>query len=658
MTPLVGKLLTAHDALFVDYDNALEQQQEEELLASQQMGRGGIRRRDSGGVGGSGGSGGGGARTGVVSASSAAASVSALSDGSYAVGYSVRQAGVWALAIELDGEAIAKSPFAVTVWPTALHAPACDVSGDLHYGVAGAAGEVTITARDRFGNRIREGGEQFHLALLPMDDPRAPTVQGDLEDHGDGRYTIRYNCRTAGRLALSITTHEGAPLYGSPFLMLVGPAPPTASRCALIAPTLGPSKGAVVLQAGGEISLGLRVYDAFGNPTPFEPRSLEIAIDEVGVPRAHGGALAPASEYTVRAVTEQPDGSASTAGGVACGSGGAGGSRENFWGSPARGSGGNGGGGSTPRSGGVDRPTCSTLARASSAPPTSPLASPRTPGGRSLVSHPKAMMSVASPHSGRADGGGSSAGGHTSRAAGGSTAGSGVLITRIYRAGEHLVHARLGAIELPGSPVRVIVEPGSVSAKNSFIAHDAIKAQAEEKTMMALSGAGSYPAGAGSVLSLRAAVLTLLTADSWSNPVAHGGASVQAKMSGPGACSTSVEDHHDGSYTVTWAAMLSGTYRLSVLLGGGHVKGSPFGVYVDVAQPGSPRLPPPYARLPGGSGSMLGAVTPGASPQNVLSGSHLGPPSKEAPVVVSCSATPGPILSASPRRQEGPRAWR
>ncbi|KOO23122.1 hypothetical protein Ctob_010810 [Chrysochromulina tobinii] len=159
---------------------------------------------------------------------------------------------------------------------------------------------------------------------------------------------------------------------------------------------------------------------------------------------------------------------------------------------------------------------------------------------------------------------------HPGGAASGGAAGGGVLIVRLFRAGDHLVRARLGALELPGSPVRLRVEPAKVSAKHCYIAHDAASALR----------AGHTPLDPNFGLSgvLRVSALTLLTADKYANPVRHGGAGVTAKLSGPGACSTTVEDHLDGSYTISWSAVLSGVYRVSVLVDGAHCAGSPFAV--------------------------------------------------------------------------------
>ena len=162
-------------------------------------------------------------------------------------------------------------------------------------------------------------------------------------------------------------------------------------------------------------------------------------------------------------------------------------------------------------------------------------------------------------------------------------------------------------------------------------------------------------------------------------------------MSGPGACATAVEDEGDGSYVVTWSAALSGPYRLSVLVNGSHVQGSPFQVHAEGSahpHPGggavwvSPRagLTPQAAaaRSPRGgaphacsssaivtrSGSVMHAHTarvapplhpasPLASGAGVMQIEMLSPPGG------ACVATPSPHLSASLRtRAESVRHWR
>ena len=577
-----------------------------------------------------------GQRAGSTLAAAASAAVTLKPDGSFAVGYTIRRAGIWALSLMLGDEPIGRSPYAVSCWPAALHPPTCDVAGQLHEAVAGVPNLVEVRARDRFGNRLRSGGAGLLLTALLMDVEDAPpthgVASGSFVDHEDGRYSGSIVVYHAGQHALSITSADGAPLYGSPFLLTVSPAPPQVERCVLLQsgarglllrspettpngarassametpvttpplqptaasaaawtsasassaawaaaaladgsavsphsphsphassrardrrrlheeesrrlPSAVPAEPSIALRAGEETTLGLRVADAFGNTTVFEPSHLEVSIESVNGDRT-GALLAPEAEYSVRALTEDGaarEGAAAT-------------TRE----------GGTGTGAESPR-----RSSTLSSARhvsASKAAATSPS---------------KAWTSL------RAS---SAAPSHPGGAASGGAAGGGVLIVRLFRAGDHLVRARLGALELPGSPVRLRVEPAKVSAKHCYIAHDAASALR----------AGHTPLDPNFGLSgvLRVSALTLLTADKYANPVRHGGAGVTAKLSGPGACSTTVEDHLDGSYTISWSAVLSGVYRVSVLVDGAHCAGSPFAVQVDPAAPGSPTMPPPGA---------------------------------------------------------------
>ena len=572
-------------------------------------------------------------RAGSTLAAAASAAVTLRPDGSFAVGYTIRRAGIWALSLLLGDEPIGRSPYAVSCCPATLHPPACDVAGQLHEAVAGVPNLVEVRARDRFGNRLREGGAGLLLTALLMDvEDASPThgvTSGTFVDHEDGRYSGSIVVYLAGQHALSITSADGAPLYGSPFLLTVSPAPPQVERCVLLQsgargallrspvttpvsarassametpvttpplqptaaaaaawasasassaawaaaasadgsavsphsqhassrardrrrlheeesrrlPSAVPAEPSIALRAGEETALGLRVADAFGNTTVFEPSQLEVSIESVNGDST-GTLLAPEAEYSVRALTEDAtarEGATAT-------------TRES----------GTGTGAEPSRRGSAlssARPVFASKAAASSpskawTPLRASAAAPSHPGG----------------------------------AASGGAAGGGVLIVRLFRAGDHLVRARLGALELPGSPVRLRIEPAKVSAKHCYIAHDAASALR----------AGHTPLDPNFGLSgvLRVSALTLLTADKYTNPVRHGGAGVTAKLSGPGACSTTVEDHLDGSYTISWSAVLSGVYRVSVLVDGAHCAGSPFAVQVDPAAPGSPTMPPPGA---------------------------------------------------------------
>ena len=233
-----------------------------------------------------------------------------------------------------------------------------------------------------------------------------------------------------------------------------------------------------------------------------------------------------------------------------------------------------------------------------------------------------------------------------------------MLLFRIYRAGDHMVRLRLGAVELPGSPIGVRIEPGSVSARHCYIAHDATRAAADASAVS--PGGGRLP--------MRVPALTLLTADCWGNPVTHGGVVVTAKMSGPGACSTAVEDNLDGSYTVSWSAVLSGIYRVGVLVGGAHVTGSPFAVQVKVS-PNEllPAAPPPVtpsfvAWSPRSTGSVRNSPRSlaGSAPQQAgLGAEQAGPGAVISCFASSCSlSSPSPRQRAASNRTSNSQAWR
>ena len=83
------------------------------------------------------------------------------------------------------------------------------------------------------------------------------------------------------------------------------------------------------------------------------------------------------------------------------------------------------------------------------------------------------------------------------------------------------------------------------------------------------------------------AVLTLTAVDSSNIPCSSGGESVEAflrprpPVPGP-SIKAKVEDRENGQYEVVFGLLYSGECDLSVLVNGGHVRGSPFAVQVDV----------------------------------------------------------------------------
>lgn len=66
-------------------------------------------------------------------------------------------------------------------------------------GPSGAPVKMVITAKDRAGRRIREGGA-YVLVRLQVPRPTGPQLaaEGEVIDHGDGTYTVTYTCPAKG----------------------------------------------------------------------------------------------------------------------------------------------------------------------------------------------------------------------------------------------------------------------------------------------------------------------------------------------------------------------------------------------------------------------------------------------------------------------------
>jgi len=76
----------------------------------------------------------------------------------------------------------------------------------------------TIEARDKNGNRRREGGDPF---VVQVQGPTGP-VPVDVVDNGDGTYSVTYKPEDAGRHDIAVTL-EGKPIKGSTFKVDIKP---------------------------------------------------------------------------------------------------------------------------------------------------------------------------------------------------------------------------------------------------------------------------------------------------------------------------------------------------------------------------------------------------------------------------------------------------
>ena len=109
--------------------------------------------------------------------------VAYLINGSYRVRYNATRAGNTTVSVTINGVHVDGSPFLPYVSPTVAHAAHCHAQGiglvsasvSASGSVGGGAGDgttvstvsnVTVYARDRFGNLLDRGGDQFFVKLV------------------------------------------------------------------------------------------------------------------------------------------------------------------------------------------------------------------------------------------------------------------------------------------------------------------------------------------------------------------------------------------------------------------------------------------------------------------------------------------------------------
>lgn len=128
------------------------------------------------------------------------------------------------------------------------------VGPGLSRGVAGETSTFVIQARDESNNRRLEGGDEFVAALYSARD----VVVCDVEDAGDGTYTVQYTPRMAGIYELHITVSEEH-VAASPFPVRVEPG------TAVIRGTLAKGEGRRSAVVGKPSSFSVLLHDVAGN---------------------------------------------------------------------------------------------------------------------------------------------------------------------------------------------------------------------------------------------------------------------------------------------------------------------------------------------------------------------------------------------------------
>jgi hypothetical protein len=144
-------------------------------------------------------------RVAVSGANSATLSVEERGDGSYAASYTPIVAGTDEIAVEVNGTALAGSPFISEVSPGAS-TPSTTTASFARQAIFFLLVEVTV--RDAQGNLVRRGGDNVQVqlnggALVP------------LRDNGDGTYSESFGAGL-GSVRADVFLN-GVPIAGSPF---------------------------------------------------------------------------------------------------------------------------------------------------------------------------------------------------------------------------------------------------------------------------------------------------------------------------------------------------------------------------------------------------------------------------------------------------------
>jgi hypothetical protein len=115
-----------------------------------------------------------------------------------------------------NGEAEKCSPFDLTIVPgptvpmySEVESPSIEAMDYLVEAVAGEYGYFYIQAKDAFGNNQITGGDDFEVKFVNTADSSIE-YRGNVDDHLDGTYTVRYTIRVAGTYTVYTTLATSA----------------------------------------------------------------------------------------------------------------------------------------------------------------------------------------------------------------------------------------------------------------------------------------------------------------------------------------------------------------------------------------------------------------------------------------------------------------
>jgi len=203
-----------------------------------------------------------------------------MGTGKYDCRYTTTISGKLMLSIMMSFVHVTGSPFNIPVKPSLFNAGNAIIrEPSMGMATAGRYGVLVMTARDRLGNFLDTGWDNFIISIENGGQSRATS---HVTDYKNGTYSIRYISTTSGRYTINII-YQGTPVANSPYGLSVV----AAEASALTSKITFPAGYSCVESIGmcGRVAqkfpILLNLQDIYGNLL-FTPAQASVKV-------AHGG---------------------------------------------------------------------------------------------------------------------------------------------------------------------------------------------------------------------------------------------------------------------------------------------------------------------------------------------------------------------------------
>eukprot|EP00002_Diphylleia_rotans_P007559 TRINITY_DN1718_c0_g1_i12.p1 TRINITY_DN1718_c0_g1~~TRINITY_DN1718_c0_g1_i12.p1 ORF type:complete len:2907 (+),score=415.17 TRINITY_DN1718_c0_g1_i12:4370-13090(+) len=180
-------------------------------------------------------------------------------DGKYLVCYTAYQAGPYTLYVNQDEEPVKGSPFLVEVEPAQTFASKCTIIRSSRERLSvGEQDSLVIQAKDQYGNKRTNGGDQFKVKLILQSSPDI-VVDAVMVDSGDGTYYAYFTPTRSGRYSFDVS------LDGEPVIHLSAQSIDVWSKMTSPRDCLALGDGLHGAIAGREATFTVQARDLYGN---------------------------------------------------------------------------------------------------------------------------------------------------------------------------------------------------------------------------------------------------------------------------------------------------------------------------------------------------------------------------------------------------------